>query len=143
MSTALAEHGFVMLVSMRSRGRLWGWSFLFALLVMASCGGGSDEAAGTFSCAAGFPSADGGFSPQICLELSGGTVKDEASNRQNCQAQGAMFATAPCPRSNLLGGCREQRGGLTITSWYYDDGSGGADDIRQLCTSVGATFVTS
>jgi hypothetical protein len=129
---------------MRSRGRSWGWSFLFVALVTASCGGGSDEAAGTFSCAASFPSADGGAGPPLlCLELSGGTVKDEASNRQSCAAQGNMFATAPCPRSNLLGGCRVQRGGVTLTTWYYDDGSGGAGDIQQLCTSAGAAFVTS
>jgi hypothetical protein len=76
----------------------------------------------------------------VCLDIAGGTAQDQASNRDQCTAQGNMFVAAPCPRTAALGGCRETVTGqtLVITTWYYDDGSGlqTSADIQMLCEGL-------
>jgi hypothetical protein len=115
-----------------------------ALLVLAGCGGdgtgaGGIPPGGAYSCRAASPGADGGAGTVVlCLEASGGTAQDLANNRQQCATQGNTFASEPCPRAGALGGCRERVAGASIvlTTWYYADGNGTADDIRMLCEGL-------
>ena len=116
-----------------------------ALVVMAGCDGSGPDGGelppgGTYSCTAAFPGAGGQPGPPaLCLEASGGTAQDFANNRQQCAAQGNTFASEPCPRAGLLGGCRQSPvgAGIVLTTWYYADGTGGtADDIQTLCEGL-------
>ena len=115
-----------------------------ALLLIASCGDGGGggpggPASGTYSCRAAFPGVDGGAGmPAVCIEASGGTAQEMASNQQQCVAQGNMPASEPCPRTSALGGCRQTvvGSGLVLTTWYYADGSGTAADIQMLCEGL-------
>lgn len=117
-----------------------------ALVVIAGCGGsdgpgGGLPPGGTYSCRAAFPGVDGGMGMlAVCLEASGGTAQDLASNRQQCTMEGNTFASEPCPRDGALGGCRETLVGTTLvlTTWYYADASGlgTSDDIRMLCEGL-------
>jgi len=113
-----------------------------ALFVMAGCGdgeGGGLPPGGTYSCRAGFPAADGGASSLLlCLEASGGTAQDLANNRQQCTGQGNTFASEPCPRAGLVGGCRETPvgSGAVLTTWYYADSGATAADIQMLCDQL-------
>jgi hypothetical protein len=113
-----------------------------ALFVMAGCGGddgGGLPPGGTYSCRAGFPAADGGAgSLLLCLEASGGTAQDLANNRQQCTAEGNTFASEPCPRAGLVGGCRETPvgSGAVLTTWYYADSGATAADIQMLCDEL-------
>jgi hypothetical protein len=102
------------------------------------CGsGGSDLYSGAYSCSASLPSGDGGVSsPSLCLEVAGGTTQDLANNQRQCQAEGNSFAFNSCPHANALGACRETHGTVVITTWYYDDGHGGAGDIRMICEGL-------
>jgi hypothetical protein len=108
------------------------------------CGG--DAGGGTvapFSCVASFP--DGGVSaPILCVDIAGGTEQDLENNRKSCATQGNQLVMQPCPHAKAIGGCRLSRGGLSVTTWYYDDGSGfpEAPDIQQGCLSIGVAFVT-
>jgi len=122
-----------------------------ALVVFAGCGGGDGEGGGlppggTYSCRAGFPAADGGAaSLLLCLEASGGTAQDLANNRQQCTGQGNMFASEPCPRAGLVGGCREAPvgAGAVLTTWYYADSGATADDIQMLCAQLASVAPAS
>jgi hypothetical protein len=58
------------------------------------------------------------------------------NNRQKCAGEGATFTLAACPRTDALGGCRVQQGGVAITTWYYADKSTTVDDIRHLCEGL-------
>ena len=82
--------------------------------------------------------------PALCLDVAGGTEQDLENNRKSCAAQGNQLAMQPCPHAHAVGGCRVSHGGTSVTTWYYDDGSGNpdADQIRQICTGIGVTFVT-
>jgi hypothetical protein len=124
-----------------------------ALVAIASCGdgaGGEDgnPAGGTYSCRAAFPGADGGVgAPAVCLEVSGGTAQDVTNNRQQCVAQGNMFAQEPCPRAGALGGCRQTVAatGLVITDWYYANGGLTTASVQMLCdglASVAPSIIT-
>jgi hypothetical protein len=121
-----------------------------ALVVIASCGDGTGggPGGGDFSCRAAFPGADGGAGMvALCVEASGGTAQDLATNRQQCSVQGNMFAEEPCPRAGALGGCRQTTAGagVVLTTWYYADGSSTAADIQMLCeglASVAPPIVT-
>lgn len=117
-----------------------------ALVVFASCGDGGGGGpggippGGTYSCRAAFPGADGGAgTPAVCLDVSGGTAQDFANNREQCTAQGNMFAEEPCPRAGALGGCRQTTtaaAGVVLTTWYYASGSSTAADIQMLCEGL-------
>ena len=76
--------------------------------------------------------------PAICIEAWGGTAQDLANNRQQCAAQGNMFALEPCPRAGALGGCRETAPGAggVLTTWYYASGASTAADIEMLCQGL-------
>ncbi|MEP6652201.1 MAG: hypothetical protein ABJA82_02520 [Myxococcales bacterium] len=119
-------------------------SIVAALVAIAGCGGSGNDAGGllpggTYSCRAAFPGADGGAGTVVlCLEASGGTAQDLSKNRQQCAAQGNTFVSEPCPREGVLGGCRETAAGVAIvlTTWYYAEGTGTADDIRMLCEGL-------
>ncbi len=122
------------------------FAMMAALVVIASCGdadGGPDGSlpGGAYSCRAAFPGED----TLLCLEASGGTSQDLASNRQQCAAQGNTFAEEPCPREGALGGCRETVAGssLEATIWYYADGSSTAADIRMLCEGLASVAPSS
>jgi hypothetical protein len=124
-----------------------------ALVVIAGCGGGDGTGGGlspggTYSCRAALPGVDGGMGMvAVCLEASGGTAQDLASNRQQCMTQGNTFASEPCPRDGALGGCRETLAGssLALTTWYYADSSGlqTSDDIRMLCEGLASVAPAS
>jgi hypothetical protein len=113
------------------------------LALIASCGDsggdGPGGAGGTYSCRAVSPGTDGGVgTTAVCLEASGGSAQDLASNRQQCAAQGNTFAQEPCPHEGALGGCRETTTGSTgvLTNWYYADGYSTAADIQSLCEGL-------
>lgn len=75
----------------------------------------------------------------LCVEASGGTAQDLATNRQQCAAQGNMFAEELCPRAGALGGCRQTTAGtpVAITTWYYGDGgTSSAAEIQMLCEGL-------
>jgi hypothetical protein len=112
-----------------------------ALLLIAACGGGDgDGVAGTYSCRAAFPGADGGAGMlAVCLDASGGSTQDMANNRQQCIAQGNTFSSEACPHMGALGGCRQTATaapGAVLTTWYYADGSSTAADIQMLCDGL-------
>jgi hypothetical protein len=110
---------------------------IVGLLLIAGCDGTGASATGDYSCSAAWPGVDGGTStPALCLDISGGTAQDLANNRQQCAAEGNTFFSAPCPHAGALGGCREVEGGLSLTTWYYDDGSSTASDIQSLCQGL-------
>jgi hypothetical protein len=121
------------------RSRVIGLVFGFATAVMG-CGGGGGAPAGPFSCVASFSDA-GAAAPAVCLDVTGGTEQDLENDRQMCAAQGNQFRTELCPHANALGGCRVSQGHLTITTWYYGDGSSSADEIRQLCAGINVPYV--
>jgi hypothetical protein len=104
----------------------------------AGCGSaGSDLYGGAYSCSASLPSGDGGVSsPSLCLEVTGGTTQDVATNQRQCEADRNSFAFNSCPHANALGACRETRGTVAITTWYYDDGHGSVSDVRMLCEGL-------
>ena len=75
----------------------------------------------------------------LCVEASGGTAQDVVTNRQQCAAQGNMFAEEPCPRVGALGGCRQTTAGapVVLTTWYYGDGTSmTAADVQMLCEGL-------
>jgi hypothetical protein len=76
--------------------------------------------------------------PVLCIEGTGGTAQDVATNRQQCASQGNTFSMSPCPRAGALGGCRETlaTGGPVLTTWYYADGTGTAADIQMVCQGL-------
>jgi hypothetical protein len=130
---------------LRARARI----AVVAALVLGGCGGGAGgggpdgglPAGGTSSCRAALPGVDGGAGMlAVCIDVAGGTAQDQASNRDQCTAQGNMFVAAPCPHDGALGGCRETVAGqtLVLTTWYYDDGSGlqTSADIQMLCEGL-------
>jgi hypothetical protein len=115
------------------------------LALIAACGDGAGGGSGippggVYSCRAAFPGADGGMGMvALCVEASGGTAQDAENNRQQCAAQGNMFAPEACPRAGLLGGCRQTIAGsdAVATTWYYGDGtSTTAADIQMLCEGL-------
>lgn len=118
-----------------------------ALVLLVGCGDdgtGGAVSGGTYSCRAMFPGAS---TPAVCIEASGGTAQDEANNRQQCAAQGNMFATEGCPRAGLLGGCRETTtiSDVVLTTWYYTSGSGpsSSTDIQRLCEGLSSVAPAS
>ncbi len=120
---------------------------VLVLALLVGCGDdgtGDAVAGGTYSCRAAFPGAS---TPSVCIEASGGTAQDLANNRQQCAAQGNMFATEGCPRAGLLGGCRETTSAsdAVLTTWYYTSGSGpsSAADIQMLCQGLGSVAPAS
>ena len=118
-------------------------AMLAALVLAASCGdgegGGPGGLGGSFSCRAVLPGADGGTGMlALCIEGSGGTAQDLATNRQSCAAQGNMFAEEPCPHGGALGGCRYTTtlSNVVVTNWYYANGGLAAADVQAICDGL-------
>jgi hypothetical protein len=118
-------------------------------IALAACNGGG----GTSSCAFGITNMPGDqpFSTSgVCREWTG--ASDQVASRQEDCASLAtttdggltlqtMFSSGPCPRTNIVGGCRNTNAGLTYTDWYYPLEASDVSEVMALCASGGKTFV--
>jgi hypothetical protein len=126
---------------------------ILALAVVVAafgCGGSSAspdaaDPSGTVSCTVSL--SDGTtLVNRICYEGSGAALRSALD--QQCRAQpdasGAStgsFAQAPCSHVGAVGGCLTVAGGVSQAGWYYTVSGITADQVRQLCAGIGATFV--
>ena len=118
-------------------------------IALAACGSGG----GTSSCAFGITNMPGdqSFSTAgVCREWTG--ASDQVAPRQEDCASAAtttdggltlqtMFSNGPCPRTNIVGGCRNTSDGVTYTDWYYPLEASNTSEVMALCASGGKTFV--
>jgi hypothetical protein len=131
---------------MRSAG---GGVLLGCAVVLAACSGSSG---GASSCAFGLTNMPGDqpFSTAgVCREWTG--ASDQVAARQeDCAALAAtdggitlqtMFSNGPCPRTNIVGGCRSVYYGVTSTDWYYPPQAATTTDVMNICAAAGTTFV--
>jgi hypothetical protein len=132
--------------------RSTGYGALLACAIsLAACGGGSG---GASSCAFGFTNLPGDQpfnSAAVCREWTG--ASDQVAARQaDCAYLAAptdggitlqtMFSNGPCPRTNIVGGCRSTYYGVTSTDWYYPPEVATTTDVMNICASAGTTFVS-
>jgi hypothetical protein len=109
------------------------------LVLLAGCGDGTGTGGGIYSCAEGAPGGDGGAgTPEVCIEVMGGTAQDLANNQSSCAAAHASFAFAPCSHTGALGGCREALAGSAITTWYYQ-GTMTVSDVQMTCAQAASS----
>ena len=132
-------------------------SMSITLVILATgftggCGGGSDVGSysGVVSCSIS-ESAGDGILLQLCQEVTGYTAQQAQQVEQGCSQMLGTDAGVgadvkgsfqPCSHVHALGGCKITQGGLSVTEWYYDDGSGlqTPASIQTLCAGLG-TFV--
>ncbi|HEY6475485.1 MAG TPA: hypothetical protein VI456_02825 [Polyangia bacterium] len=123
---------------------------LACAMALAACGGGSG---GTSSCAFGFTNLPGDQpfnTAAVCREWTG--ASDQVASRQEDCASLAttdggitlqtMFSNGPCPRTDIVGGCRGTYYGVTSTDWYYPSQAATTTDVMNICALAGTTFVS-
>ena len=100
------------------------------MLLLSSCGGGSQSAQGTYHC------ATDAVAPKACIEYTN-LGPDVLSAAMSACSTGT-WGSGTCPRTNLLGGCEI----ANSIEWYYVGGRlASAADIMSQCAAEGGTFV--
>ena len=86
----------------------------------------------------------------LCLEVENPPPQGQNPWQGQCANPGSFseagvsemvtMSSAPCSRSNAVGGCSLAEGGATITVWYYANELT-SDMVRMICQGERATFV--
>jgi hypothetical protein len=119
-----------------------------------ACGGGSDVGSysGVVSCTIS-ESAGNGVLLQLCEDITGYSAQQAQQVVQSCSQMltlpdagvtaNVQGSFEPCSHVHALGGCKITMSGLSVTEWYYDDGSGlqTSASIQTICAGIGASFV--
>jgi hypothetical protein len=127
---------------------------ILATGLAGACGGGSDVGSysGVVSCTIS-ESAGDGLLLQLCEDITGYSAQQAQQVEQACsQMLGLPDAGLSaevhgsfqsCSHVHALGACKLTMSGLTVTEWYYDDGSGlqTSASIQTICAGIGASFV--
>ena len=103
---------------------------------------------GTSSCEFSIgPPLPESFYVDNCREWTGASDQ-VAARREECAAFETVdagipiqtrFSNEPCPRANIVGGCRSTVAGVTYIDWYYSTTY--VYDVMKLCPYAGSTFV--
>jgi hypothetical protein len=116
-----------------------------ALLGAAACDGSS----GTVSCRESV-SMGQQVSVVACVEMAGMTPDQEQLLRDQCSPSStstmsvqATFVEEPCPRADIIGGCRMPSGSIEMTVWYYKGESLTPKTVEDMCRSMGCPFVSA
>ena len=116
---------------------------------LAACGGGSSAS----SCAIDLMDMTRDQPPNttdVCREWTG--ASDQVTARQaDCTYLArptdagvtlqTMFSSDPCPRANIVGGCRNTVYGVTYTDWYYRAEAPDTSQVMAACAQGGTTYV--
>jgi len=72
----------------------------------------------------------------------GGTKPKDAGADADAGAANTSitFVAAPCPREDIIGGCRPTTAGASSTVWYYPASNLTGAAIQDLCTAAASTF---
>ena len=118
-------------------------------ITLAGCGS-SGTAASSCEITLSESPGDQPFTDDVCREWTG-AADQVAARQQDCASfAGAtdagpafqtMFSNGPCPRANIVGGCRNSLDGVPYIDWYSPPGAYNDVQAMDLCAAVGGTHV--
>ncbi len=131
-------------------------------LGVVACGGGAMLASCSepstrpvASCSFRGPAVDGtgALALTVCQEVSasgasllesgcaaGADAGADAGAGAGAANTSITFVAAPCPREDIVGGCRPTAAGASSTVWYYPASNLTGAAIQDLCTAAASTF---